>query len=63
MLVSFGMFVIEFLRSDVGCQVAPASEDGYHVETTGASPLSKSSLGVLLAALTSLYDTLTSELC
>ena len=49
---------IEFLRADVGCQVGPASEDGYLVETTGASPLLKSSLGVLLAALTSLYDVL-----
>src|SRR5690348_5105492 len=49
-------YLVEFLRSDVGCQVGPAPEDGYLVETTGASPLSKSSLGVLLAALTSLYD-------
>src|SRR6266536_4104225 len=52
-------YLVEFLRTDVGCQVGPAPEDGYQVETTGASPLSKSSLGVLLAALTSLYDTLT----
>ncbi len=51
-------YLVEFLRAEVGCQVAPGQEDGYLVETTGASPLSKSSLGVLLAALTSLYDTL-----
>jgi site-specific recombinase XerD len=51
-------YLVEFLRHDVGCQVGPAPEDGYLVETTGASPLAKSSLGVLLAALTSLYDVL-----
>src|SRR2546421_9669709 len=50
-------YLVEFLRTDVSCQVGPAPEDGYLVETTGASPLSKSSLGVLLAALVSLYDT------
>lgn len=50
--------LVEFLRTDVSCQVGPASQDGYLVETTGASPLSKSSLGVLLAALTNLYDIL-----
>jgi integrase len=50
--------LVEFLRIDVSCQIGPAPEDGYHIETTGASPLSKSSLGVLLAALTSLYDSL-----
>lgn len=49
-------YLVEFLRTDVGCQVSPGQEDGYLLETTGASPLSKSSLGVLLAALTSLYD-------
>ncbi len=48
-------YLVEFLRTDVGCQVSPGQEDGYLLETTGASPLSKSSLGVLLAALTSLY--------
>jgi hypothetical protein len=52
------VYLVEFLRADVGCEVGPAPEDGYHIETTGSSPLSKSSLGVLLAALTSLYDTL-----
>jgi len=53
-------FLIEFLREDVACLVAPDQQrgDGLLVETTGASPLSKSSLGVLLAALTSLYETL-----
>jgi site-specific recombinase XerD len=51
-------YLVEFLRTYVGCLVAPAQEDGYLVETTGASPLAKSSLGVLLAALTSLYDVL-----
>ncbi|HVB61460.1 MAG TPA: site-specific integrase [Ktedonobacteraceae bacterium] len=55
-------FLVEFLRDDVGCQVGADSqrEDGWCVQTTGASPLSKSSLGVLLAALTSVYDTLIS---
>jgi integrase len=52
-------FLVEFLRGSVGCDVGPASVDGYEVQTTGASPLSKSSLGVLLAALASLYDLLT----
>lgn len=56
-------YLVEFLRHDVGCQVGPAQEDGYVVETTGASPLSKSSLGVLLAALTSLYDILIDAGC
>ena len=51
-------YLVEFLRNDVGCHVGPGKLDGYLVETTGASPLSKSSLGVLLAALTSLYDVL-----
>jgi hypothetical protein len=51
-------FLVEFLRDSVGCNVGPAPVDGYSVQTTGASPLSKSSLGVLLAALTSLYDLL-----
>ncbi len=53
-------FLVEFLREDVGCLISPdrKREDGLLVQTTGASPLSKSSLGVLLAALTSLYDTL-----
>ncbi len=53
-------YLVEFLREDVGCLVSPDStrEEGLFVETTGRSPLAKSSLGVLLAALTSLYDTL-----
>lgn len=53
-------FLVEFLRQDVGCLVTPdhSREDGLQVQTTGDSPLSKSSLGVLLAALTSLYDVL-----
>lgn len=55
-------FLVEFLRDDVGCQVSSDGqrEDGWCVQTTGASPLSKSSLGVLLAALTSIYETLIS---
>ncbi len=52
--------LVEFLRTNVGCQVSPGQEDGYQLETTGTSPLSKSSLGVLLAALTSLYDVMSS---
>src|SRR6266566_72712 len=53
-------FLIEFFREDVACLISTDStrEDVLLVETTGASPLSKSSVGVLLAALTSLYDTL-----
>lgn len=53
-------YLVEFFRDDVACLVSPDSkrEDGLCIETTGSSPLSKSSLGVLLAALTSLYDTL-----
>ncbi len=51
-------FLVEFLRDSVSCDVGPAPEDGYSVQTTGTSPLSKSSLGVLLAALTSLYNLL-----
>ena len=53
-------YLIEFFREDVACLVSSDSkrEDGLCVVTTGSSPLSKSSLGVLLAALTSLYDTL-----
>src|SRR5260370_6455504 len=53
-------YLVEFLREDVACLVAPDSkrEQGLLVETTGDSPLSKSSLSVLLAALTSIYDTL-----
>ena len=53
-------FLAEFLREDVACLVTPggSGEDAWFVETTGNSPLAKSSLGVLLAALTSVYDTL-----
>lgn len=53
-------YLVEFLREDVACLVAPDSkrEEGLLIETTGNSPLSKSSLSVLLAALTSMYDTL-----
>lgn len=53
-------YLIEFFREDIACFVSPDSEreDGLCIETTGSSPLSKSSLGVLLAALTSLYDAL-----
>lgn len=53
-------YLTEFLREDAACFVTPGGngEDAWFVETTGKSPLAKSSLGVLLAALTSLYDTL-----
>ena len=53
-------YLAEFLRDDVACFVTPdgKSEDAWFVQTTGNSPLSKSSLGVLLAALISVYDTL-----
>jgi integrase len=55
-------FLVEFLRDDLGCQVGADGqrEDDWCAKTTGASPLSKSSLGVLLAALTSVYDILIS---
>jgi len=55
-------YLAEFLRKDVACIVAPGGkgEDAWFVETTGDSPLAKSSLGVLLAALTNVYDTLIS---
>src|SRR5260221_12986379 len=29
-------YLVEFLRADVGCQIGPAPQDGYLVETTGA---------------------------
>ena len=53
-------FLVEFLRDDMKCLVAPDAkrEESLLVETTGGSPLSKSSLGVLLASLKNLYDTL-----
>ena len=53
-------YLVEFLREDVACLIAPDSknEERVFIETTGKSPLAKSSLGVLLAALTSVYDTL-----
>jgi len=53
-------YLVEFLREDVACLVAPdpKNEESVFVETTGRSPLAKSSLGVLLAALNSVYDTL-----
>ena len=53
-------YLVEFLREDVACLVAPdaKNEEREFIETTGKSPLAKSSLGVLLAALTSVYDTL-----
>lgn len=54
--------LVEFLRIDAGCLVRPDHElDGYLVETTGRSPLSKSSLGVFLAAVASLYDIMIDE--
>src|SRR5215467_14321644 len=40
-------YLTEFFRDDVACLVSPDSkEDGLYVQTTGSSPLSKSSLGV-----------------
>ncbi len=52
-------YLVEFLRDDVGCMIHPdEGADGYLVETTGRSPLSKNSLSVLLAALTNLYEVL-----
>ena len=53
-------YLVEFLREDVACLVAPDPKraECLLVETTGSSPLSKSSLGVLLASRTSVYDTL-----
>lgn len=53
-------YLVEFLREDVACLVAPdpQREENLLVETTGSSPLSKSSVGVLLAALSSVYEVL-----
>jgi integrase len=55
-------YLAEFFREDGACLVTPdgRDEDAWFVETTGNSPLAKSSLGVVLAALTSVYDTLIS---
>src|SRR5260370_13119291 len=51
--------LIEFLRDDVKCQMRPDRErDGYLLETTGHSPLSKSSLRAFLSPFPTLYDAL-----
>ena len=53
-------YLVEFIRNDVACLVGSDSkrEERLYVETTESTHLSKSSLGMLLAALTSLYDAL-----
>ncbi len=49
-------YVKAFLLEDVACQVSrDTALDGYRIELTGASPLSQSSLRVLLAALRDFY--------
>ncbi len=49
-------YVKAFLLEDVACQVSrDTTLDGYRVELTGTSPLSQSSLRVLLAAIRDFY--------
>jgi hypothetical protein len=49
-------YVKAFLLEDIGCSVSPdMALDGYHLTLTGRSPLSQSSLRVLLAAIRDFY--------
>ncbi len=49
-------YIKAFLLEDVACQVSrDTTLDGYRIELTGASPLSQSSLRVLLAAMRDFY--------
>src|ERR1700730_2389119 len=49
-------YLVEFLRERLSCRIQPDQErEGYWVETSGTSPLSKSGLGVLLAAVKDFY--------
>jgi site-specific recombinase XerD len=52
--------LVEFLRERVACRVQPDQDrEGYWIETSGTSPLSKSGLGVLLAAMKDFYRLMT----
>ena len=49
-------YVKAFLLEDIGCSVSPDTAlDGYRLTLTGSSPLSASSLRVLLAAIRDFY--------
>ncbi len=49
-------YLVEFLRQRLACRMQPDQDrEGYWVETSQTSPLSKSGLGVLLAAIKDFY--------
>jgi len=49
-------YLVEFLRERLACRLQPdQGREGYWIETSRTSPLSKSGLGVLLAALKDFY--------
>jgi site-specific recombinase XerD len=49
-------YLVEFLRERLACRMQPDQDrEGYWVETSRTSPLSKSGLGVLLAAIKDFY--------
>lgn len=49
-------YLVEFLRDQLTCRMQPDQDrEGYWIETSRTSPLSKSGLGVLLAALKDFY--------
>lgn len=49
-------YLVEFLRERLACRMQPdQNREGYWIETSKTSPLSKSGLGVLLAALKDFY--------
>ncbi len=49
-------YVKAFLLEDIGCSISPDTAlDGYRLTLTGSSPLSQSSLRVLLAAIRDFY--------
>ena len=49
-------YLVEFLRERLACRIQPDQDrEGYWIETSRTSPLSKSGLGVLLAAIKDFY--------
>ncbi len=49
-------YLVEFLRERLACRMQPdLDREGYWIETSKTSPLSKSGLGVLLAAVRDFY--------
>ena len=49
-------YLVEFLRERLACRMQPDHDrEGYWIETSRTSPLSKSGLGVLLAAIKDFY--------